>query len=97
MVINLADKNSNGTHWVAAKIIGGKLYYADPFGTKLYGYPPRELENLHIPTISNSVAWQHPNSNLCGYFSYLFTKALNKLKPGTNQKEFEKALKESIK
>jgi len=95
-IINLDDKGNGGTHWVAARRIGDIIYYADPFGTVLNGYPPEELRKLNLKIISNSKAWQRPSTNYCGYYSYYFAKALNKLKENATQKELEDALWESI-
>lgn len=98
IVINLGNKGSKGTHWVAARKIGGTLLYADPFGTVLKGYPPNELrKDPEIKRIiSNRVAWQRPSTGLCGYYSYLFTKALNELPEDTTQEELEESLRDVI-
>jgi hypothetical protein len=95
-VINLDDKNGKGTHWVAARLIGKTLFYADPFGSILNGYPPEELQRLAEKQAINSIAWQRPKSNLCGYYAYRFTKALEKVTERTNQKVFQHLLWESI-
>lgn len=97
-VINLGNKDSEGTHWVAARKTGGTLMYADPFGTVLKGYPPKELrEDPDVKrVVVNRVSWQRPSTSLCGYYSHLFTKALNDLPEDVTQKELEETLARSI-
>lgn len=98
-VINLDDKANQGTHWTAARLIGDKLFYADPFGTILNGYPPEELQDMVSPLdiVANSIAWQRPKTNLCGYYAYRFTKAMAKMTEDSTQKELEHAIWQSIK
>ena len=95
-VINLDDKGNEGSHWVAARRVNGTLLYADPFGLVLSGYPPKELQDMHLHNIVNRVAWQRPSTNYCGYYAYCFAKAMNKLDEDTSQKELEDALWQAI-
>lgn len=95
-VINLDDKGERGTHWVAARKIDDTLYYADPFGTVMNGYPPKELLTPGIKVISNSIDWQQPHTNYCGYFAYRFTKALAQLKKGDGKATLERQLWRSV-
>jgi hypothetical protein len=95
-IINLDDKGNGGTHWVAARMIGDTLFYADPFGTMLNGYPPEELQRLAKRQVINSISWQRPSTNLCGYYAYRFTKALDKLTQNMGQKDMEHLLWKSI-
>jgi hypothetical protein len=88
-VINLDDPSGPGTHWTAARKVGRTLFYADPFGLIMGGYPPEELQRMGLRNVSNRIAWQRPSTNFCGYYAYLFTKALNKLKESDGQKELE--------
>lgn len=96
LVINLGDKGSKGTHWVAARKVGRTLFYADPFGTILNGYPPKEIRNGVDNIVSNRISWQRPSTGLCGYYAYLFTKALDELPETASQKELEEALRRKI-
>lgn len=96
-IINLDDSDNDGTHWVAARRVGKTLFYADPFGTVLGGYPPEELQALGLKMINNEISWQRPDTQWCGYYAYRFTKALNKLKENSSQKDLESALWQSIK
>lgn len=91
-VINLDDKGHGGTHWTAALLRGDTLFYADPFGTVLSGYPPRELGKLTSKKVVNRIAWQRPETNLCGYYAYLFTKALRDAKSNWSVGDLERAL-----
>jgi hypothetical protein len=95
-VINLDDKDGMGTHWTAARKVGDTLFYADPFGTILSGYPPRELEQTSGRSVINRIAWQRPETNLCGYYAHLFTKALDKASEKWDAKRLEHELWESI-
>lgn len=95
-VINLDDRGQDGTHWVAARRVGDTLFYADPFGTALNGYPPKELSALRLREVINSKAWQRPSTNYCGYYAACFVKALNDLSASATQKDLEAALWKSI-
>ena len=74
-IINLDDRQSQGTHWVACapshenrKI----LWYFDSFGM----YYPKEYENRAkkdgMKVIYNTVPYQHIKSVLCGYYCIYF-------------------------
>jgi len=93
-IINLDDKGHKGTHWTAARVINGVLYYADPFGTILNGWPPIELAGY--PRVINEVSFQRPNTQLCGYYAICFVNAMQGLRGDEGQKEFEKALMANI-
>jgi len=95
-IINLDDLGKGGTHWVAARIVGKTLFYADPFGSVLNGYPPKEIHDLAPRHVVNSIAWQRPSTNLCGYYAYRFTKALSKVTENMGQKDLEHLLWLSI-
>lgn len=95
-IINLGDPSNGGTHWTAARRIGKTLFYADPFGTVLNGYPPEELRHMGLRMVINKKAWQRPSTDLCGYYAYRFTKAMKNLREGDDEKAFEAALWKSI-
>lgn len=95
-VINLDDKGKEGTHWTAAKRTGNTLFYADPFGTVLNGYPPKELSDLRLREVVNSKAWQRPLTNYCGYYAYLITKVLRRLPEKAGVKDMEKEIWKEI-
>lgn len=93
-VVNLSR---DGTHWVAARKVGNTLFYADPFGSSLLmGYPPKEMKWPGARVVTNRITWQRPSTNYCGYYSALFTYALDSLNEKSTQKEMESALMESI-
>jgi hypothetical protein len=93
-VINLDDEHNEGTHWTAARVINGILYYADPFGIILNGWPPKELSQY--PVIANRISFQRPSTALCGYYAELFAKKMNEIDKPISQKAFERALWDSI-
>jgi hypothetical protein len=99
-VINLGDKHGLGTHWVAARVTDEALYYADPFGLVMKGYPPHELrdisEALGIPCIINRVCFQRPSTALCGYYSLCFAEAMREIDRKLDQPSFELLLWSSI-
>lgn len=95
-IINLDDKGNEGSHWTAARLIGDTLYYADPFGTIMNGYPPQELANVAPNHINNVIAFQHPSTQLCGYYAQCFVDALNELKEGASSAEFHHRLIDSV-
>lgn len=88
-IINLDDSTGRGTHWVAARLFGDTLYYADPFGTILNGWPPAELETTGSKKIVNRIAFQRPSTSLCGYYSILFAKAMDEIKEPLSRDQFE--------
>ena len=94
-IINLDDRTGAGTHWVAAclKSAGGlqTLYYADPLGTLLNGYPPKELERYRRRIVSRPT-FQHPASHLCGYYAIAFVNVMRQMPAGVSQKDFEDRL-----
>ena len=94
-VINLDDKGGRGTHWTAAMVRDGRLYYADPFGTVLNGHPPAEFDR-YTDRVVNTVAFQHPSTSLCGYYSVCFVRAMRRIKTKIDLSTFERLLTESI-
>jgi hypothetical protein len=82
----------SGTHWVAARLLHNTLYYADPFGTLLGGYPPTELAVCAKKIITNPITFQRPTTNLCGYWAYLFATAMDAIKAPITRSEFSDLL-----
>lgn len=91
-LINLDDKGNPGTHWTAARVIDGILYYADPFGSDLNGWPPEEFKAEYPKQIISSKTFQRPESELCGYYAILFVKAMDEISSPVSQKVFETIL-----
>jgi len=94
-VINLDDMTGPGTHWTTARVVDGVLYYADPFGAFLNGWPPAELSNY--PLIVNRLTFQRPETALCGYYAMLFAKKMDTMTGLISQKDFEELLWDAIK
>lgn len=94
-VINLDSTGGPGTHWTAARVIDGVLYYADPFGTILNGYPPKEFDG-YAHRVVNRVSFQRPSSILCGYYAVCFANAMNMLKGPVRTDMFETILWRAI-
>jgi len=92
-VINMDEVGGPGTHWTAARLIRWEsgsttLYYADPLGTVLSGFPPRELEGIANETIINNITFQRPDTNLCGYWSYLIGVAIDLIDTRLSREQF---------
>lgn len=96
LVINLDDRGEAGTHWTACRLVEGTLYYADPFGTILNGWPPATLEKEAARLVANRVSFQRPSSQLCGYYAICFAHAMNCIDRPLSQEQFETVLYESI-
>lgn len=95
-IINLDDKEGKGTHWTAARLVDDTLYYADPFGTMLNGWPPEELQRIAHKKIVNRIAFQRPSTNLCGYYAILFARALDQIDRELGVEQLEALLYNSI-
>jgi hypothetical protein len=100
-IINLDDRGGKGTHWTAACVKADHppgtmtrrytLYYADPLGTLLNGYPPAELE-VYKRRIVSRPTFQRPETQLCGYYAICFVDAMREMPAGLDQKAFEDRL-----
>lgn len=95
-VVNLDSSGGDGTHWTAARVVGNTLYYADPFGTILNGWPPMELSVLASKHVVNRVAFQRPKSTLCGYYAICFATMMDCIDRPLTRTEFETVLYHSI-
>jgi len=95
-IINLDDETGNGTHWTAARLVDEVLYYADPFGTILNGWPPSELDRVAAIQKVNRVSFQRPSSTLCGYYSICFALAMDLITTPLSRSTFEEVLYKSI-
>ena len=95
-IINLDDKGNPGSHWTAARVFNGTLYYADPFGTMLNGWPPSELDEPITKKVINRVSFQRPKSNFCGYYSICFALAMDCIDRELSRSLFEEVLYRSI-
>lgn len=99
-IVNLDDKKNQGTHWTAARLIlpgiaghsEATLYYADPFGTMMNGWPPYELDKLTNKKVINRISFQRPSTSLCGYYAILFALGLEQIDRPLTQDQFERLL-----
>ena len=71
-IVNLADSNKTGTHWVAMKFINNKLFYFDSYGIP---FIPDIIKKQYNKIITNIYRIQSIDSNECGKFCTLFIKS----------------------
>lgn len=95
-IINLDDRGGAGTHWTAARLVDDTLYYADPFGTIMNGWPPSELDGVGTSRIVNRVSFQRPKSDLCGYYAICFALAMDWIDRPLTRPQFEQLLYNAI-
>lgn len=75
-IVNLDDKDGNGTHWVAYLKRGNKILYFDSFGDL---GPPQELvkyfggkETMTTTILYNTKRFQDFDSHTCGHLCLRF-------------------------
>lgn len=70
-IVNLDSENGIGSHWVAYKKIGGKVYYFDSFGNLP---PPIELQKYFkgCSIEYNYIKHQSYNTLNCGHLCLYF-------------------------
>ena len=70
-IVNLADSNDTGTHWIGMKYIDKKLFYFDSYGIP---YIPDIIKNQYSDDkiITNIYRIQSNDSNECGKFCLMF-------------------------
>ena len=71
-IVNLADSNERGSHWIAMKFIDNKLFYFDSYGIE---FVPDIIKKQYNKIILNIYRIQSNNSNGCGKFCILFINA----------------------
>ena len=71
-IVNLADSNKMGTHWIAMKFINNKLFYFDSYGIE---FIPDIIKKQYKKIITNIYRIQSNDSNECGKFCIMFIKA----------------------
>ena len=71
-IVNLADLNDVGTHWIAMKFINNKLFYFDSYGIE---FIPDIIKKQYDKIITNIYRMQSDDSNECGRFCIMFIKA----------------------
>ena len=87
-VVNLDKDSGNGSHWVALCISPRCIFYIDPLGTELSGFPTKSVvhlsQMLKLPLQASKMNIQPADSNFCGEFSMYIAKRFNEaLKTGT--------------
>ena len=71
-IVNLADSNKTGTHWIAMKFINNKLFYFDSYGIP---FIPDIIKKQYNKIITNIYRIQSIDSNECGKFCIMFIKS----------------------
>ena len=71
-IVNLADSNDAGTHWIAMKFIDNKLLYFDSYGIE---FVPDIIKKQYKKIIVNIYRIQSNISNECGRFCIMFIKS----------------------
>ena len=71
-IVNLADSNDVGTHWIAIKFIDNKLFYFDSYGIEFIS---DIIKKQYKKIIVNIYRIQSNNSNKCGKFCIMFIRA----------------------
>ena len=61
-IVNLANSNDVGTHWIAMKLVDKKLFYLDSYG---------------IPYIPDTIKKQYPNSKIITNFYRIQSNSSN--------------------
>lgn len=71
-IINLADRDKPGTHWVALHCTKSNKYYFDSFGMPA----PYDVERVVGPYEYQNAQIQSLESGWCGYYCLMFLKAM---------------------
>ena len=73
-IVNLANSNDAGTHWIAMKYINKTLFYFDSYGIP---YIPDIIKNQYSDDkiITNIYRIQSNDSNECGKFCIMFIQS----------------------
>ena len=73
-IVNLANLNDVGSHWVGMKFINNKLFYFDSYGIS---YIPDIIKNQYPNSkiITNIYRIQSNDSNECGKFCIMFIQS----------------------
>ena len=73
-IVNLANSNDKGTHWIAMKFINNKLFYFDSYGIP---YIPDIIKNQYSDDkiITNIYRVQGDLSVECGKFCIMFIQS----------------------
>lgn len=88
-ILNLADHDDEGSHWVALNVNPTTIFYFDSFGIP----PPMIIRQLSRgrQIIHNNEQIQNYNSGFCGQYCLLFLYFMSK--GGSYKTSYEKYLK----
>ena len=73
-IVNLANSNDKGSHWIGMKFVDKKLFYFDSYGIP---YIPDIIKNQYSDNklITNIYRIQSNSSNECGKFCIMFVQS----------------------
>ena len=73
-IVNLADHNTKGSHWIGMKYVDKKLFYFDSYGI---GYMPDVIKKQYSDDriITNIYRIQSNSSNECGKFCIMLIQS----------------------
>ena len=73
-IVNLANSNDKGSHWIGMKYVDKKLFYFDSYGIQ---YIPDIVKNQYSndKIITNIYRIQSNSSNECGKFCIMFIQS----------------------
>ena len=73
-IVNLANSNDKGNHWIGMKYVDKKLFYFDSYGIP---YIPDIIKNQYSDDkiITNIYRIQSNDSNECGKFCIMFIQS----------------------
>ena len=73
-IVNLANSNDIGTHWISMKLVDKKLFYFDSYAiSSIPDIIKKQYPNSKI--ITNIYKIQSDDSNECGKFCIMFVKS----------------------
>jgi hypothetical protein len=100
-IYNLDSVGRSGTHWTCFVLQFPTIFYYDPFGTGLNGYPPEELRqfgrnNGFKIIYANEWDNQHIKSQLCGYYALYVAHMLKKHLGNLTENKFDSLLTQAF-
>jgi len=100
-VYNQDSQTGTGTHWCCFCLKKPYIYYVDPFGTDLNGYPPSELRSWgythgYTKLYANEEDFQHLKSWLCGWYACYFALKMNKHFKSLTPTTFDRIIQKGI-
>ena len=98
---NMDSSRGNGSHWMSFCLKKPKIFYYDPFGTDLNGFPPTELrkwgaQNGYKMLVANEEDMQHIKSWLCGWYAVYFALKMKKHYNQLTPKSFDQIVQKGL-